>query len=392
MTDIVIVGAARTPIGSLNGGLAAVPATRLGSIAAEEALRRAGVEPAEVDETIFGNVLSAGLGQAPARQMAIGAGVPATSGALTVNKVCGSGLMAIWLAANRIHAGDAELVLAGGMENMSRAPYLLDRARTGYRLGHGQLLDSMLLDGLWDPYNQCSMGECGERCAEKYGFSRHAQDEYAARSYRRALAAQTTGRFADEIVPVAVPGKKGQSQRVAEDEEPKRGDLSKLTSLKPAFKEGGTLTAGNSPSVNDGAAAAVVTSMRRAASLGLRPLLRLVGFSAAATAPEWFTVAPIEATRRLFQRTGWSAAEVDLYEINEAFSVVAMAAIQELGLDPERVNVNGGAVALGHPIGASGARILVTLLYAMLERRVQRGVAAICLGGGEALALGVERC
>ncbi len=392
MQEIVIVGAARTAIGSLSGALAAVPATRLGSLAAAEALRRAGVEPAQVDETIFGNVLSAGLGQAPARQVAMGAGVPATSGALTVNKVCGSGLMAVWLAANRIQAGDAELVLAGGMESMSRAPYLLDRARPGNRLGHAQLLDSMLLDGLWDPYNQCSMGQCGELCAEKYGFSRQAQDEYATRSYTRALAAQADGRFAAEIVPVAVPGKKGQDQQVSEDEEPKRGDLSKLPSLKPAFKEGGTLTAGNSPSVNDGAAAAVVTSARRAHALGLKPLLRLAGFAAAATAPEWFTVAPIEATRRLFQRTGWSAADVDLYEINEAFSVVAMAAIQDLGLDPERVNVNGGAVALGHPVGATGARILVTLLYAMLDRQARRGVMAICLGGGEALALAVERC
>jgi acetyl-CoA C-acetyltransferase len=391
MQEIVIVGAARTPIGSLSGVLAAVPATRLGSLAAAEALRRAGVEPARVDETIFGNVLSAGLGQAPARQVALGAGVPATSGALTVNKVCGSGLMAVWLAANRIQAGDTELVLAGGMENMSRAPYLLDRARPGNRLGHAQLFDSMLLDGLWDPHNQCSMGQCGERCAEKYGFSRQAQDEYATRSYTRALAAQAGGRFAAEIVPVAVPVKRGQEQQVSEDEEPKRGDLSRLPSLKPAFKEGGTLTAGNSPSVNDGAAATVVTSAHRAHALGLRPLLRLVGFAAAATAPEWFTVAPIEATRRLFQRTGWSAADVDLYEINEAFSVVAMAAIQDLGLDPERVNVNGGAVALGHPVGATGARILVTLLYAMLDRQAERGVLAICLGGGEALALAVER-
>jgi acetyl-CoA C-acetyltransferase len=391
MQEIVIVGAARTAIGSLSGALAPVPATRLGSLVAAEALRRAGVEPAQVDESIFGNVLSAGLGQAPARQVAMGAGVPATSGAFTVNKVCGSGLMAVWLAANRIQAGDAELVLAGGMENMSRAPYYLDRARPGNRLGHAQLFDSMLLDGLWDPYNQCSMGECGELCAEKYGFSRNAQDEYAARSYTRALAAQAGGRFAAEIVPVAVPVKRGQDQQVSEDEEPKRGDLSRLASLKPAFKEGGTLTAGNSPSVNDGAAATVVTSARRAHALGLTPLLRLVGFAAAATAPEWFTVAPIEATRRLFQRTGWSAAGVDLYEINEAFSAVAMAAIQDLGLDPERVNVNGGAVALGHPIGATGARILVTLLYAMLDRQARRGVMAICLGGGEALALAVER-
>lgn len=391
MQEVVILGAARTPIGSLNGSLAAVPATQLGSIAAAEALRRAKVEPAQVDETIIGNVLSAGLGQAPARQVALGAKVPVTAGALTVNKVCGSGMMAAILAAHRIQAGEAELVLAGGMESMSRAPYLLDRARSGYRLGHAQLLDSMILDGLWDPYHQFSMGMCGELCAEKYGFSREAQDEYAARSYTRALAAQAGGQFAAEIAPVEVPARKAEVEVVAEDEEPRRGDLVKMRRLKPAFKEGGTVTAGNAPSVNDGAAALVVASARRAEELGLSPLARIAGTAGAATAPEWFTVAPIEAVRRLFKKTGWSAERVDLYEINEAFSVVAMAAIQDLTLDPEHVNVRGGAVALGHPIGASGARILVTLLHAMAERGARRGVAAICLGGGEALAMAVER-
>ncbi len=391
MQDVMIVGAARTPIGSLNGCLAAVPATQLGSIAAGEALRRARVEPAQVDETIFGNVLSAGLGQAPARQAAIGAKVPVTAGALTVNKVCGSGMMAAILAANRIQVGEAELVLAGGMESMSRAPYLLDRARSGYRLGHAQLLDSMVLDGLWDVYNQFSMGFCGELCADKYGFTREAQDDYATQSYTRALAAQAGGQFAAEIVPVEIPGRKGQTEIVAEDEEPKRGDLAKMRRLKPAFKEGGTVTAGNAPSVNDGAAALVVTSARRAETLGLTPLVRVAGVAGAATAPEWFTVAPVEAMRRLLKKTGWSADSVDLFEINEAFSVVAMAAIRELMLDPGRVNVKGGAVALGHPIGASGARILVTLLYAMADRGAQRGVATICLGGGEALAMALER-
>ncbi len=392
MQDVVIVSAARTPIGSLNGCLAAAPATRLGSLAAVEAMRRGGVEPDQVDETIFGNVLSAGLGQAPARQVAIAAKVPVTAGALTVNKVCGSGMMAAMLAANRIQLGEVELALVGGMESMSRAPYLLDRARSGYRMGHGQLIDSMILDGLWDVYNQFSMGVCGELCAEKYGFTREAQDEYAARSYTRALAAQADGRFAAEIVPVELPGRKGEVEVVSEDEEPKRGDLTKMRRLKPAFKEGGTVTAGNAPSVNDGGAALVLTSARRAEALGLTPLVRVAGTAGAATAPEWFTVAPIEAVRRLLKKAGWSVDSVDLLEINEAFSVVAMAAIHELGLNPERVNVNGGAVALGHPIGASGARILVTLLHAMIDRGARRGVAAICLGGGEALALAIERC
>jgi acetyl-CoA C-acetyltransferase len=391
MLDVVVVGAARTPIGSLNGCLAAVPATQLGSIAAGEALRRAGVEPAQVDETIFGNVLSAGLGQAPARQVAIGAKLPVTAGALTVNKMCGSGMMAAILAANRIQVGEAELLLTGGMENMSQAPYLLDRARSGYRLGHAQLLDSMILDGLWDVYNQFSMGMCGELCAEKYGFTREAQDEYAVRSYRRALAAQAAGQFTAEMVPVTIPGRRGEVEAAAEDEEPKRADLAKMRHLKPAFKEGGTVTAGNAPSVNDGAAALVVASARRAEALGLTSLARIAGTAGAATAPEWFTLAPVEAMRKLLKKTGWSVDSVDLFEINEAFSVVPMAAIQELGLDAMRVNVRGGAVALGHPIGASGARILVTLLYAMADQGARRGVAAICLGGGEALAMAVER-
>jgi acetyl-CoA C-acetyltransferase len=300
-------------------------------------------------------------------------------------------MMAAMLAANRIQAGEAEVVLVGGMESMSRAPYLLDRARSGYRMGHGQLIDSMLLDGLWDVYNQFSMGICGELCAEKYGFSREAQDEYAARSYTRALAAQAAGRFAAEMIPVEIPGRRGETQLVAEDEEPKRGDLTKMRRLKPAFKEGGTVTAGNAPSVNDGAAALIVASARRAEALGLTPLARIAGMAGAATAPEWFTIAPIEALRKLLKKTGWSAESVDLYEVNEAFSVVAMAAIQDLGLDPERVNVNGGVVALGHPIGATGARLLVTLLYGMAARGARRGVAALCLGGGEGLAVAVER-
>jgi acetyl-CoA C-acetyltransferase len=392
MHEVVILGAARTPIGSLNGRLAGVPATRLGGIAATAALSRGRVEPGNVDETIFGNVLPAGLGVAPARQVAFEAKLPTTAGALAVNKVCGSGMMAVMLSANRIQAGEADVVLAGGMESMSRAPYLLDRARSGYRLGHAQLIDSMILDGLWDPFKQCSMGMCGELCAEKYGFSREAQDEYATQSYTRALAAQAAGKFRAEIVPVEVPGRKGEAETVAEDEEPKRGDLVKMRRLKPAFKEDGTITAANAPSVNDGAAALLIASARQAQGMDASPLARIAGMASAATAPEWFTVAPIEAVQKLLKKTGWAAESVDLFEINEAFSVVAMAAIQELRLDPARVNAKGGAVALGHPIGASGARILVTLLYALEERGARRGVAAICLGGGEALAMAVERC
>jgi len=305
--------------------------------------------------------------------------------------MCGSGMMATILAANRIQADEVELALAGGIESMSRAPYLLDRARSGYRFGHAQVYDSIMLDGLVDVYNQFSMGMCGELCAERYGFTREAQDEYAAQSYIRALAAQADGRFAAEIVPVPVPSRRAETVVVTEDEEPKRGDVTKMRRLKPAFKEGGTVTAGNAPSVNDGAAALVIASARCAEALGVTPLARIAGTAGAAMASEWFTVAPIEAMQKLFKKTGWSADSVDLFEINEAFSVVPMAAIHALGLDATRVNVRGGAVALGHPIGASGARILVTLLYAMAERRSRRGVAAICLGGGEALAMAVER-
>ncbi|MFB3817256.1 MAG: acetyl-CoA C-acyltransferase [Candidatus Methylomirabilales bacterium] len=388
MDDVVILGAARTPVGAFGGKLASVPATRLGSVAAAEALRRAGVEPGRVDETIFGNVLSAGLGQAPARQVALGVGVPAAAGALTVNKVCGSGLMAVILAANRIRAGDAEIVLAGGMESMSRAPFLLDRACAA-RPGHRCLLDSILVDGLVDPYSGRSMGECGEACAARFGFSREAQDDYAIQSFRRARAAQAEGRFKREIVPVIGPN--GEGTLLEEDEGPQRFDPEKLRRLKPAFRPQGTITAGNAPSLNDGGAAVVVASSRRAAALGLTPLARIAASAGAALEPEWFTIAPIQALRRLSGKAGWPLESVELFEINEAFAVVAMAAIQDLGLDPARVNVNGGSVALGHPIGATGARLLVALLGAVHERGARRGAIGICLGGGEALALAVER-
>jgi acetyl-CoA C-acetyltransferase len=388
MRDVVILGAARTPIGAFGGRLAGVTATRLGSLAAAEAIRRAGLEPGQVNETVFGTVLAAGLGQAPARQVAMAAGVPAGAGALTVNKVCGSGLMAVILAAQRIRLGEAEVVLAGGMESMSRAPFLLERS-SSLRPGHRCLWDAVLVDGLVDPYSGRSMGECGELCATRFGFTREEQDAYAAESYRRALSAQAEGRFKREIVPVS--DVEGDRVLLEEDEGPQRFDPEKLRRLRPAFRADGTLTAGNCPSLNDGAAALVVASARRAEQLGLQPLARIVGSSGAAMDPEWFTIAPIDALRRLGQRTGWSLDSVDLYEINEAFAVVTLAANRELGLDPARVNVHGGAVALGHPIGATGARLLVTLLAAMHDRGAARGAAALCLGGGEALAMAVER-
>jgi len=383
----VILGAARTPIGALAGKLAPVPATRLASIAGAEALRRARVEPAQVDEAIFGNVLSAGLGQAPARQAALGAGLLVRAGAVTINKVCGSGLMAVTLAADRIRAGEAEVVLAGGMESMSRAPFLL--ARDGHRrTGNRELVDSLLWDGLLDPGSGRSMGQCGEMCAARYHLSREALDDYAVESYRRARAAQAAGLFKREIVPVADPEK---GVLLEEDEGPARLDEAKLRRLPPAFDPAGALTAGNSPSLNDGAAALVLASARRARELGIPPLARIAGAAGAAIEPVWFTLAPIEALRRLMARTGWSLEDVDLFEINEAFAAVTMAAVQELRLDPARVNVHGGALALGHPIGATGARVLVTLLNAMQERGAARGAIGICLGGGEALALAVER-
>ena len=386
MREAVILGAVRTPIGSFNGSLAGIPATRLGSLAAAEAVRRAGVRPDQVDELIFGTVVAAGQGQAPARQVALGGGMPVSVPALTLNKVCGSGLMAVVLAANRIQVGEADVVLAGGMENMSRTPFLLERSGSP-KPGDRRLTDSMFRDGLLDPYRGMTMGECGELCAARFGFDRKAQDDYAVESYRRALQAQAEGRFTAEIVPV--PDER-DGWALTEDEEPKRADLEKLRRLRPAFKEDGTLTAGNSPSINDGAAAVVVASAERAAALGLRPLARIVASAGAATEPEWFTVAPIDAITRLLTKAGWERDRVDLFEINEAFAVVAMAAIQELRLDPARVNVNGGAVALGHPIGATGARLLVTLLSALQARRQSRGIAALCLGGGEAIAMAVE--
>lgn len=390
MEDVIIGSAVRTPIGSFNGTLALVPAPRLGGLVVAEALRRAHVEPAQVDEVYLGNVVSAGMGMAPARQAAIAAGLPDSVGATLINKVCGSALKAVTIGVQAIRSGDAEIIVAGGMESMSRAPYLLDKARTGYRLGHGQLIDGMIHDGLWDTQNDMHVGMCGELCAERYKLSREEQDRYALQSYMRALTAQREGGFKAEIIPVPVPGRKGETTLVGEDEEPNRLALEKIPTLKPAFKEGGTITAANAPSVNDGAAAVTVVSGKRAAQLGIKPLARIVGYAQAALAPEWFTIAPAEAIKQAFKKTGLTADDIDIFEINEAFAAVALVNMHMLGLTEDRVNVKGGVVALGHPIGATGARILTTLVYLMQERQARRGLCAVCLGGGEAIALIVE--
>jgi acetyl-CoA C-acetyltransferase len=388
--DVYLAGGARTPIGAFQGALSEVPAPALGSAAAKAALERAGVAPADVDEVIFGNVISAGLGQNVARQVGLGAGLGAEVGATTVNKVCGSGLKAVMLAAQAIQCGDAAVVLAGGTESMSRAPYLLEKARTGYRMGNGELVDAMIRDGLWDVYNNVHMGTCGEQCAAKYAFSRREQDDFAVASYRRALAAAADGAFAREITPVQAPAGKG-TVTVAEDEQPKRFNEDKLRQLRPAFSRDGTITAGNASGINDGAAALVVCSAARAHALGIKPQARVLGYATAAREPQWFTVAPVDALRCLLAKLSLTPGDIDLFEINEAFAVVTMAAMRELQIPHEKVNVFGGAVALGHPIGASGARTLVTLLNALHARHARRGIVTLCLGGGEAVALAVER-
>jgi acetyl-CoA C-acetyltransferase len=387
----VIVGAVRTPMGSFTGAFSNVPATKLGSVAIAEALKRVGVSGEQVDEVHMGCVLAAGLGQAPARQAAMGAGIPPSVGAATVNKVCGSSLMSVIMAEQAIALGKAKIVVAGGMENMTRAPYLLEKARQGYRLGPGELTDSLIKDGLWDVYNNFHMGDGGELCAKKYGVSRTEADDFALESYRRAREAIAIGAFKPEIAPVEVPQRKGSPVLVAEDEEPNKADISKMRSLKPAFQEEGILTVGNSPSCNDGGAALVIMAEEEARARGLRPMARIVGYAGAALEPAWFTIAPIEAIKRVLKETGLSIGEIDLFEINEAFSAVALAINRELGLDPTKVNIHGGAVALGHPIGATGARILTTLLYALEASGGRRGLASLCIGGGEALAMIVER-
>jgi len=391
MKDVVILAGARTPIGSFQGALASLAAPRLGAIAVKAALERSGVAPDAVGEVYLGCVLPAGIGQAPARQASIGAGIPAAVGAVTVNKVCGSGLKAVVFARNAIAAGEHEVVVAGGMESMSNAPYLLPKAREGYRLGHAQVIDSLIQDGLWDAYKNVHMGECGELCAKEKGITRADQDAFAAESYRRALRAQVEGKFRGEIVPVEIPQKKGPPLVVLDDEEPGRGDVAKLPALRPAFQKDGTITAGNASSINDGAAALVLAAEDVAAARGWQPAARVVGAAGFAQAPEWFTTAPAGAIERLLARIGWRKDDVDLWEINEAFAVVSIANNQLLGLDQARVNVWGGAVALGHPIGASGARVLVTLLSALRDAGKRRGVAALCIGGGEGIALAVER-
>ena len=391
MRKAVIMSAARTPIGSFNGALSAVAATRLGSIVITEALKRIELKGAEVDEVIMGNVLSAGLGQAPARQASLGAGLPKSVGCTTVNKVCGSGLKAVMLATQAIVSGDAEVVVAGGMESMSNAPYVLTKARTGYHMGHGELVDSMIRDGLWDVYNQFHMGEAAEICADTLGISREDQDQFAVLSYRRALEALQRGEFRREIVSVPVSQRDGADQLVEEDEEPKRVSLERLPTLKPAFRKGGGVTAGNASSISDGAAALVVMLEEKAKALRLNPLARIVNYGSFATDPAWFTTAPVHAISTLLKKTGRKITDVDLFEINEAFAVCSIAVNRELGLNPDRVNVRGGAVALGHPIGASGARILTTLIHALEDMNLTTGVASLCIGGGEAVAMMIER-
>jgi acetyl-CoA C-acetyltransferase len=392
--DVVIISGTRIPIGKFQGSLSDFTATKLGAIVVSEAVKRAGIEPAQVNEVIMGNVVSAGLGQNPARQAALYGGIPASVGAMTVNKVCGSGLKAVGLAAQAVQTGNAQIVVAGGMESMTNAPYLLPNARKGYRLGNVQLVDSMVHDGLWDIYNDYHMGNTGENVAEKYGITREEQDEYAVNSHRKAVSAIKECRFKAQIVPVEIPAKKkGSAPTIFDKDESPREDttIETLRGLKPAFKKDGTVTAGNAPGVNDGAAAVVVTSASKAAELGAKPMARIVAQATSGVDPKWVMMAPVDAVRQIWQKTGWKNEDVDLYELNEAFSVQAIAVARELGLDPNKVNVNGGAVALGHPIGASGARVLVTLLYEMIRRDVHKGIAALCLGGGNAVAMAIER-
>src|SRR5262245_27976199 len=390
MKDIVVLSAARTPIGSFLGKLAGLSAPALGSIAIRGALERAGVAPGEIEQVIMGNVLQAGEGQAPARQASLGAGIPDSVPCITIHKVCGSGMRAVMDAANAIQAGEYELAVAGGMESMSNAPYLLERGRTGYRMGNAQLVDSMIKDGLWDPYKDTHMGNCAELCVSKYKFTREEQDAFALESYRRAQDASNRCITGEEIFAVDVPRKKGDPERIEKDEEPFAAPLDKMPTLKPAFQKDGSVTAANSSKINDGAAALVVASAERARSKEHSPIARIVAYSGVAQAPEWFTTAPVGAIQKLLAKTGLSVSDIDIWEINEAFAAVAMAAIRELSLDPAKVNVRGGAVALGHPIGASGARILTTLIHALRHEGKKRGVAAICIGGGEATAMLVE--
>jgi len=391
MRDVYLVSAARTPIGGFGGGLAAVSAPELGATALRAGIERARVPIDAVEQVIMGNVLAAGLGQAPARQAGLGAGVPRAHAALTINKVCGSGLMAVMLATQALRLGEADVIAAGGMESMTRAPYLVPRARQGHRLGPGPLLDAMVLDGLWDPYNDFHMGNAAERCARAHDISRADQDAFATRSYERAQAAIAAGAFAAEITSVEVPGRGGATATVTTDEEPARVDFARIPALRPSFEKDGTITAANASTLADGAAALVVASGDAVRRHGLAPRARVIAAATAGRAPEEFPVAPVDAVRLCLARAELAVTDVDLFEINEAFAVVAVHAMRALALDPERVNVHGGAIALGHPIGASGARILTTLLGALERHGLRRGLATLCLGGGEAVALLVDR-
>lgn len=392
MKRAVILSAVRTPIGRFQGALKDLKATELGSLVVKEAVNRAGISPEQVEEVIMGNVVGAGLGQNPARQAALGAGLPNNVGALTINKVCGSGLKAVVLAAQAVKCGDADFIVAGGMESMSKAPYLLFNAREGYRMGHGQIVDSMIHDGLWDAYENFHMGNTGEIVAEKFSVTRQEQDEYAYNSHRKATAAIEAGKFKKEIIPVPVPQKKGDPVLFDTDECPRKDTtVEALSRLKPAFKKDGTVTAGNAPPVNDGASAVVVTSLENAEKLGRKPLAEIIAYAVSGLEPKLVMVAPIKAVQKVLALAGWDKKDVGLYEFNEAFSVQQVAILKETGIDPEKHNVHGGAVALGHPIGASGARILTTLLYAMEDRGVKKGIAALCLGGGNAVAMAIQR-
>ncbi|MBC8213602.1 MAG: acetyl-CoA C-acetyltransferase [Candidatus Marinimicrobia bacterium] len=388
--EVVIVSFARTPIGSFQGALSSVSAPKLGAVAIKEAVSRAGINPSDVDEVIMGNVLPAGEGQAPARQASIYAGLPHTVECMTINKVCGSGLKAVMLAEQTIKAGDADIIVAGGMENMSQVPYYLPDARTGMRMGNKQAIDGMVFDGLWDPYNNVHMGSCAENLSKEDNYTREEQDEFAIESYKRSLASIENGLFKDEIVPVEVPQRRGGTSIVDTDEEPGKGRIDKMSKLRPAFDKEGTITAANASSINDGAAVVVVMSKEKADALGLKPIAKIVAQASAAQEPIYFTTAPVKAMKKAMKKANLDVSDIDLFEINEAFSNVTLAAMREFNINRDKVNVNGGAVSLGHPIGASGARIFVTLLNAMNQQNAKRGLATLCIGGGEASAIIVE--
>ncbi|MDI6765327.1 MAG: thiolase family protein [Bacteroidota bacterium] len=390
LNEVIIASACRTPIGTFGGSLSSLPAPKLGAVVIIEAIKRAQIKPEQVNEVIMGCVLPSGIGQAPARQAAIFAKLPTSVECMTINKVCGSGLKSVMLGAQAIALGDAEIIVAGGMESMSNVPYILDKARTGYRMGHGQLIDGMIKDGLWDPYKDFHMGNAGDICAKECNISRETQDEFTTLSYKRALDAQKNGLFKDEIISIDIPQKGAEPIIINEDEEPKKVKFDKIATLKPAFAPDGTITPANASKINDGAAAVVVMSKAKADQMGIKPLARIIAHGSFAKQPEWFTTAPADAITKVLAKANFSKDQIDLFEINEAFAVVTLAVNKILGLDINKVNVNGGAVALGHPIGASGTRILVTLLHAMKQRSAKRGMAAICIGGGEASAMIVE--